>query len=681
MRTVPRSWGTTLRLGNNGYVDCGTPSALLFGGQASFVIEAWVRPSALPATGVTHAVATRYATHGYGLGIDANGCGFGWRESPDGTLLAAGSTKPLTIDEWHYLAVVYDGASLTNYVDGVPTQSVSGTNPIGDLSAVPFRIGAAASWPSWVDRFAGDIGEVIVWNAARGIDAINDDAVRWDVPSDPSLVAWCEFGELPFRDWSASGLTLTLQTSAPLLYVPALLLGGEALANCGETQDLSFGGTAPYTIEGWIGSYDDPPTGIVAARINEGVNSEYAVYVDDESRPAASRQAAPWNVAAPVSLSAGDWYHVAASYDGVVQRLYVNGNLQGAVAIGAQPSAPGIATLIGAKYASGVPTGFYQGAIQNVRFWSRCLDQGEIRQWMDNDPIDDEHLVADFDFTVDPPIDTTDKHTITLYDGARVGTVEVWIDPSSEEGRFGFVQPGADQLLDDDPATPPSAASMPRLEVPPVPPPFSEEHFELLLASLARDGPDRQRLEAGFRAAYERARLLYEEDPRIGSVTDRVEDGYLILTHHTRRGDIEVFRAPAGTVDPCTVWWMTFIYQVTYGFLVAVGWAPGAGDAMAKVYGLVSKNAVVMQALKNILLSPITLATALSAVAVLWKEGLLWPIIKMAAPSVGWWTLAWLLRRAIIFLGGAEVASMLSGFIVWAGQLLNLQREYTKNCP
>jgi len=75
-------------------------------------------------------------------------------------------------------------------------------------------------------------------------------------------------------------------------------------------------------------------------------------------------------------LQANTWVHLAATYDGTTQRLYVNG-LQ--VATAAQTGA--IATSSGPLRIGGnaVWGEYFQGRIDEVRIYSRALSQTEIQ--------------------------------------------------------------------------------------------------------------------------------------------------------------------------------------------------------------------------------------------------------------------------------------------------------------
>jgi hypothetical protein len=79
-------------------------------------------------------------------------------------------------------------------------------------------------------------------------------------------------------------------------------------------------------------------------------------------------------------IAIGEWHHTAVSYDGTTWRLYVDGKLDAEKEAGATPRADSIQHFaIGTTMSStGVPSGFLEGAIDEVRVWSRARSDEEI---------------------------------------------------------------------------------------------------------------------------------------------------------------------------------------------------------------------------------------------------------------------------------------------------------------
>ena len=83
----------------------------------------------------------------------------------------------------------------------------------------------------------------------------------------------------------------------------------------------------------------------------------------------------------------GQWTHVAATYDGARMRLYQNGVEVGSVGkVGTLVKGPAVQTWIGAN-----PGGsrFFDGTIDEVKFFSVALSVAEIQELMNSGAITD----------------------------------------------------------------------------------------------------------------------------------------------------------------------------------------------------------------------------------------------------------------------------------------------------
>lgn len=82
------------------------------------------------------------------------------------------------------------------------------------------------------------------------------------------------------------------------------------------------------------------------------------------------------------------WHHAAATFDGSIWRLYLNGNLEAEGNTGDQAPSPDAdrATSFGTAFnASGTPGGFFLGMLDEVRIWNRSRTQAEIRGGMNQE--------------------------------------------------------------------------------------------------------------------------------------------------------------------------------------------------------------------------------------------------------------------------------------------------------
>ncbi|MBF9222400.1 endo-beta-N-acetylglucosaminidase [Hymenobacter ruricola] len=79
-------------------------------------------------------------------------------------------------------------------------------------------------------------------------------------------------------------------------------------------------------------------------------------------------------VTSPTALTAGTWYHLAATYDGAAMKLYINGGLSASLTANTTPSVTG-AFSFGRNYAN---SRCLDGSIDEVRVWDRALSAAEI---------------------------------------------------------------------------------------------------------------------------------------------------------------------------------------------------------------------------------------------------------------------------------------------------------------
>ena len=74
------------------------------------------------------------------------------------------------------------------------------------------------------------------------------------------------------------------------------------------------------------------------------------------------------------------WYHAAATYDGTTWRLYLNGDLEATLVVGATPRSDStcLAGLGAFLPTSGTPLGHFQGVLDEARVWNYARSQAEI---------------------------------------------------------------------------------------------------------------------------------------------------------------------------------------------------------------------------------------------------------------------------------------------------------------
>jgi hypothetical protein len=294
------------------------------------------------------------------------------------------------------LATTYDGITQRMYVNGVQVSSRAQTGSIvaGDQ---PLRIGGNASFAG--EFFKGLIDEVKVYNRALTAAEIAADMGSVAPPPPPppppptgGLVLSFSFDEAdgqPAIDASSSGRNgvITGAVRVPGKVGRALQFDGiddwvtVTDGAAGTPLDLTTG----MTLEAWV-----KPTAIdgwEAVIVKElGTNLlSYALYAHDGA-PLAGGADAPAGygriggvdqaVRGTARISTTDWTHLAMTYDGTMQRFYVNGvevgthAQTGSMAVGDEPlRIGGDATFAGE---------FFKGLIDEVKVYNRALTAAEI---------------------------------------------------------------------------------------------------------------------------------------------------------------------------------------------------------------------------------------------------------------------------------------------------------------
>jgi trimeric autotransporter adhesin len=128
-----------------------------------FTLSAWIKRD----TGTVNAsiLSKRNYTDTEGYDLRINGTGR-LEFSLNGGAGILASSVAIPENEWHQVAVIYNGSNATLYIDGVADTTASGL-PAPVATSQKFLIAAADGYdPNTTDYFAGNIDEVRVWNRA-----------------------------------------------------------------------------------------------------------------------------------------------------------------------------------------------------------------------------------------------------------------------------------------------------------------------------------------------------------------------------------------------------------------------------------------------------------------------------------------------------------------------------------
>ncbi|WP_431898405.1 LamG-like jellyroll fold domain-containing protein [Nonomuraea sp. bgisy101] len=358
----------------------------------NFTVSAWARltGTAASATAVTQeggrtgAFALQYAKANdrWALtmaGSDADG-------APVVRALSAAAPR---LNEWTHLAGVYDSAAgqVSLYVNGKLEATVAVSPPwnaTGPLTIGRGKVNGAASehWP-------GDVDEVRVYGRAMFADEIAD-----LVNSAATLVGhWKLDEESGSSAADASGRATAATLSGAASWTAGWLDGALALDGVNgyaQTTAPAVNTRTGFTVAAWT-QLDYLPTRDTAAVAQPGSRAAgFQLGFDKEQqRWTLGMAAADTDAAALVRTRSDDipnpleWAHVAGVYDPLAGqlRIYVNGRLSTTTVTAHLSAWNATGPLqLGRTKSAGVFTGFWPGAVDDVRTYDGVLNAEQIAQ-------------------------------------------------------------------------------------------------------------------------------------------------------------------------------------------------------------------------------------------------------------------------------------------------------------
>ncbi|MFA6450142.1 MAG: glycoside hydrolase family 38 C-terminal domain-containing protein [bacterium] len=162
---------------------------------------------------------------------------------------------------------------------------------------------------------------------------------------------------------------------------PKILQGrfGAALELNGEDQSLSFNDKpelnpdSAITVSSWIKPEDWNGNRRILQK--GGEDNQYRLY--NEVDKLAFDISGVGVVTGPLP-SAGEWHHIAGTYDGAAIRLYVDGKQVGETAASGKMIATTDSLFIGAKSAGSAKGDFFKGVLDKITIWNYALSPSHI---------------------------------------------------------------------------------------------------------------------------------------------------------------------------------------------------------------------------------------------------------------------------------------------------------------
>ncbi len=198
-------------------------------------------------------------------------------------------------------------------------------------------------------------------------------------------------------NFTITGARLKQGNSLDTVYTNALTFTGNS-----DTMKVSLGtdlwadnfvGRAALTVEAWVKRSTSGNLHTVMSNFHGTYPFLFRI---DSDRLTFYLNSSPY-VQSNAKIPVGEWVHVAATYDGINMRIYVNGKLQGTRSYNQTLLAANGELTIGGGLSNG--TEYFPGSIADVRLWNRAKSEYEIYLQMNEKLNGDESgLVANYQF-------------------------------------------------------------------------------------------------------------------------------------------------------------------------------------------------------------------------------------------------------------------------------------------
>ncbi len=395
-----------------------------FGTTQNFSISAWVKAQPGSAGGMIVAKRAGSNVASWWVGIDgADGTMDANIDDGPSNAIRSKNTTDMRDGQWHLLTATYDRAgNMRIFVDGVLADSDNITGASTSMSTTNnFTIAANSSGGT---PFNGQVDDVRVYNRVLTADEVTTiyqarDGIRYNsnhrtmeyfdgnrfvsmTPAWPDVTSglmahWKldETSGTTAADSSGNNRTLTMLNSQSATNDSTTGAVGRSLRFDGN-DDVSYAndfipaGQTAITISAWLKSRSWTGSSyywIAGQASSSNTNTTAALFYDQSINRIGwhVRNASNTNVSSQITPpAAGEWFHIAATYDGANTRAYLNGVLVDTDAqTGAIIDSDNIFT-IGRKWDSGLyPAGnhafTFDGNIDDVRVYNRALPLGDIQ--------------------------------------------------------------------------------------------------------------------------------------------------------------------------------------------------------------------------------------------------------------------------------------------------------------
>lgn len=387
--------GGALDFGGSNYVSI--PSGITFALNNSFSVCAWFKYDS--GTGSKTITGKNNSEEGYGiLQVDRTNGKVFWtaiRDAGDFAFRGSSASGGVTAGTWNFACGTYDGSDtiggVTLYVNGTEDFTVSHNYPEltdGFTISDPFLIGGN----NGAGSFDGSIDEVRVYSRVLSSGEVSSLYNEKKAKINASQVGKLTSGLVGYWTFDGADMNATQALdkagsnngtlSGTTKPSPAVGKVGQGLNFNGSTSYIDVLGITsainpPFSIGAWIKLNSVPSANkVIVAKSGSLAMRATATTIEcvDSNTGRGPVMAQTW--------STGQWYYITCTIDvgayddGSKQLIYVNGSSSGSVSDGWYGSDAGTSLKIGSNGTGN----FFDGLIDEVRYYNRTLSQSEITE-------------------------------------------------------------------------------------------------------------------------------------------------------------------------------------------------------------------------------------------------------------------------------------------------------------
>ncbi len=373
--------------------------------SAAITVAAWFTASS---TGTYQFLVNKF-NHGsgtatddsYTLGLDPTGKLYWQVETNPGAIAdnLMVVTPPVSVldGQFHHIAATYDGAAMKVYLDGSVAGSINASGPMLS-SSTSVLLGASLSNGVKAYYQSGRLDEARVYNQAL----IDTDIQTLAQPVFAPAAYW-KFDEASgttAADSSANGNTGTL-TNGPV-WTTGRINGGVSLDGMNDhvavANSASLNPSSAITVAAWFKANPTAGYQFLVNKFNHAsgtaADDSYALGLDPtgklywqvETNPGSGIVDNIMITTPPVSVRDGQFHHIAAIYDGLAMRVFLDSSQVGSINASGAMVASSTPAVLGAGLANSGTTYFQNGVLDEARIYNQALIAGDVQALFSNTP-------------------------------------------------------------------------------------------------------------------------------------------------------------------------------------------------------------------------------------------------------------------------------------------------------